>query len=64
MDFSTFKVELPITTQISYLGTLEKLFVSSHIFQRLKSLKEVNSKKNEDIPTRNEFSVFFSKLEF
>jgi len=55
----TQKIELPITTQICNLGTLEKQFVNSHNFQRLKSLREVNCKKIEDIPTRNEFSVFF-----
>jgi len=44
-----------------YLGTLKKLFVSSHIFQRLKSLREVICKKNEDILARSEFSIIFQR---
>jgi len=37
------------------LGTLEKLFVSSHIFQRLKSLREVICKRNDDIPRKSDY---------
>jgi len=35
-----YKVELPITTYICYLGTLEELFVNSHIFQQRRGARQ------------------------
>jgi len=50
---------MPITKKICYLGTLEKLLVNSHIFERLRRLREA---MNHDFLTRNEYSLIFQSL--
>jgi len=40
-----YKVELPITTQICYPGTLEKLFVSSYIFLEIEKFERSQMQK-------------------